>query len=717
MVTIKDIAKRAGVSHGTVSNVLNRRGNVSMKKILLVEQAARELGYSIDERSKQLRQEFERSISVVLPNLREEKYTILYTAVSQRLSEQGYRTVLYLTGDIPAKEEACLNEIAGRRCQGVILVTCQPQGSEARSILQKNGVIVVAVERRAEGLQKFIGFDSDAIVRKISHILEDKQCKHVSVITGLLTHSNESEFLEKLTEILSLHSINVRSYQTDSVNASVAAFSVCTDSLLPDAVVATSPRFCDSLIDACAFCNVDSPLLLSLTPTGVMPSGNPVKRVELNWKHLAALACSEVLSAEHSQATLLPPEQEAGFMIPSVSIPVQINVLMLDGPESRALSKLLPDFTKHTGIDVRMVVSPYDELYNTIRTMGCAGYYDVIRMDVAWMDSLAKGRLLPYDPSSPEICPIFEPMLPSVRHPFSVARGIPCAFPFTPNVQMHFYRRDLFEDNKTRRAFFEQYRDSLTLALDFKEYCRLLEFFSREKNPGSPVEAGAAVVSNSISGIVCEFLPVFFASGGKLFNDAGQPSLCTPEAEEALEIYLKMVNSSIATPAGSWWSGAVKQFVNGKTAMMNMFINHLSDITDLRKSKIAGRIGFGSVPGQKPLLGGGVLGISESSQKKEAALDFIRWACSEHLSRPFTLLGGISPCSSVYSCEDLLDIYPWLSAVPENFDLAVTRKVPDKLDEYLMENILGQSIKNAIYHICSPKEALAFAQKQLEEYL
>ena len=37
MPTIKDIAAKAGVSHGTVSNVLNKRGNVSAEKIQLVE--------------------------------------------------------------------------------------------------------------------------------------------------------------------------------------------------------------------------------------------------------------------------------------------------------------------------------------------------------------------------------------------------------------------------------------------------------------------------------------------------------------------------------------------------------------------------------------------------------------------------------------------------------------------------------------------------------
>ena len=55
MPTIKDIAARAGVSHGAVSNVLNKRGNVRAEKIQLVEQAARELGYQLNAQAQQLR--------------------------------------------------------------------------------------------------------------------------------------------------------------------------------------------------------------------------------------------------------------------------------------------------------------------------------------------------------------------------------------------------------------------------------------------------------------------------------------------------------------------------------------------------------------------------------------------------------------------------------------------------------------------------------------
>ena len=56
MATIKDIAKVAGVAQGTVSNVLNNRGNVSSDKIRRVLSACDQLGYVPNDQAKRLRQ-------------------------------------------------------------------------------------------------------------------------------------------------------------------------------------------------------------------------------------------------------------------------------------------------------------------------------------------------------------------------------------------------------------------------------------------------------------------------------------------------------------------------------------------------------------------------------------------------------------------------------------------------------------------------------------
>ena len=81
MATIKDIARLAGVSHGTVSNVINGNGNVSSAKILAVQKAAQELGYAMNARAKSLREGRSTTLAVVLPNIIDPPYAcLLYTS-------------------------------------------------------------------------------------------------------------------------------------------------------------------------------------------------------------------------------------------------------------------------------------------------------------------------------------------------------------------------------------------------------------------------------------------------------------------------------------------------------------------------------------------------------------------------------------------------------------------------------------------------------------
>lgn len=55
MATIKDVAKLAGVSHATVSNVLNQKKIVSPKTVKKVQEAIRVLGYTPDETARSLK--------------------------------------------------------------------------------------------------------------------------------------------------------------------------------------------------------------------------------------------------------------------------------------------------------------------------------------------------------------------------------------------------------------------------------------------------------------------------------------------------------------------------------------------------------------------------------------------------------------------------------------------------------------------------------------
>lgn len=715
MATIKDIARLAGVSHGTVSNVLNGRGNVSMKKILQVEEAAKQLGYSINDRGKQLRQEYDNSIGIVLPNITDSHYAILYTKLSELAQEQGISCLLMLTNDIPSQEESVLTELAGKRVRSILLVTCQPDGSDAQALLKQNGTCLVYLERDTNDSALFVGFNNEAIVDAVISQLP-QPFHNLTVITGSLSHKNEQVFIDALTT--RLPSANIQHLQTDTANALITAFSALDNPILSDAIITTNDLFATNYINACHYKKLRSlPKIISLSRTQFIPGSQDIKRIELDWKQMAIQGFQLATSSSSASRIVLDPRKAGKTIYQSAPSKIKINVMMLDGPDTRALQKLLPDFIEATNIDIQLVIFPYQELYNSINEMGNSGLYDVIRLDIVWLASLAEKLLTPFSIGDPTAEEILSPMLKEIRTPFSTVNNTIYAFPFTPTVQLLFYRKDLFDDPKIRRSYYETTHTSLSFPNKYESFIELARFFSRKENQNSPTDYGISVVQGTTSGITCEFLPILYSEGGRLFSPDGTPCIDSPEALHALEYYLEMGKHAYHVPSNEWWKGSVTQFTSGRSAMLNMFTNHVSGITNLRKSSIAGRIGYSTVPGGTPLLGGGVLGIAAASQKKEASLEFIRWACGTHISVPFTLLGGISPCSNVYTNEDLLGLYPWLSILPENYSQAIMRSVPSPLRENDVEHVLGAAIKNSIFNITTPDESLKIVQRQLETML
>ena len=120
MPTIKDIAREAGVSHGTVSNVINGRGNVSVEKIQLVWQAAEKLGYKVNTKAQSLRQGKDRTIAVLLPGIEDIRYAAMYEVFQSEFVQRGYSVQLYSTRSMETTERAMLSDALNARVSAVI---------------------------------------------------------------------------------------------------------------------------------------------------------------------------------------------------------------------------------------------------------------------------------------------------------------------------------------------------------------------------------------------------------------------------------------------------------------------------------------------------------------------------------------------------------------------------------------------------------------------
>ena len=95
MPTIKDVARLAGVSHGTVSNVINGAKSVNSQIVKRVRKAMEELGYQPDAKARSMRNSKTRLIGVVLPDITQRKYATLYTGLELKLRSQGYILCLF----------------------------------------------------------------------------------------------------------------------------------------------------------------------------------------------------------------------------------------------------------------------------------------------------------------------------------------------------------------------------------------------------------------------------------------------------------------------------------------------------------------------------------------------------------------------------------------------------------------------------------------------
>jgi LacI family transcriptional regulator len=150
-VTIKDLARHAGVSSATVSRVINDSGYVSEATREKVENAITELGYQPDTRARELRGKPSRLIALIIPNIQNVFYTTLAEAVEQDLRGQNFTMVLGVTQEDPELFIDYLESFWQRRVDGILYVP-PDRGDYSKAVrnLASAGVPMVEVNRRSQ---------------------------------------------------------------------------------------------------------------------------------------------------------------------------------------------------------------------------------------------------------------------------------------------------------------------------------------------------------------------------------------------------------------------------------------------------------------------------------------------------------------------------------------------------------------------------------------
>ncbi|WP_299483751.1 LacI family DNA-binding transcriptional regulator [uncultured Roseibium sp.] len=120
--SIRDVARKAGVSPGCVSNVINGRRKLDDPIGRAVLQAVRDLGYRRNTMASNLRRSQSRIIGLVIPNFENPFFAELVAKLEHRAEATNYRIVATSSredADIEARE---IDELVGWRVAGVFVI-------------------------------------------------------------------------------------------------------------------------------------------------------------------------------------------------------------------------------------------------------------------------------------------------------------------------------------------------------------------------------------------------------------------------------------------------------------------------------------------------------------------------------------------------------------------------------------------------------------------
>ncbi len=147
--TILDVAERAGVSVGTVSNALNRPEIVAEKTLAAVQAAIDELHFVPSAAARQMTGARNPAIGLIVLDIDNPFFTEVYRGVESVASEAGYVVVVCSFAGDPTHERRQLRLLEEQRVAGILATQVGTGNSRVYSRMRKNGTPVVMLDRRS----------------------------------------------------------------------------------------------------------------------------------------------------------------------------------------------------------------------------------------------------------------------------------------------------------------------------------------------------------------------------------------------------------------------------------------------------------------------------------------------------------------------------------------------------------------------------------------
>jgi len=189
VITLRDVAKAAGVSISTVSRVLDDRVAPSRSATAVrVREIAEQLGYRRNTFASNLRRGATATIGVLVPRLSDTVMALMFEAIDRAAGKEGYHAIVATSGDDPTDEWNAAQSLLERNVDGIALATSRTD-DPLPSHLRENGIPHVLVLRTDGKSPSSIGDDETGGYLAVRHLI-DLGHTDIAVLTGPLFTSS-----------------------------------------------------------------------------------------------------------------------------------------------------------------------------------------------------------------------------------------------------------------------------------------------------------------------------------------------------------------------------------------------------------------------------------------------------------------------------------------------------------------------------------------------
>ena len=344
-------------------------------------------------------------------------------------------------------------------------------------------------------------------------------------------------------------------------------------------------------------------------------------------------------------------------------------------PHYDAVMKILPEFTKETGIEVEVDQLPYLKMRErqTLELAQDEGDYDLIayvvfsKADYVYADqleNLAKYFMNPklanpaYDSAD-----LIDGYVYNIgfaggdRGYLSGATGSLFGMPYGSETSVLGYRKDIFEKHGLEVP--QNYDELLALA------CQIPEL--------EPGMGGLASRAASGHHAAHAFLLHLNPLGGAIFDESWEPVVNNAAGVKAAEALKTIVDCGAEGSVNFGFGGALGSFLNGDTAMFLDTTIVAGQVDNPDKSKVVGNVGWALHPmGTKRAsqTGGFGIGIPANAENKDAAFLLMQWLTSKEGDKLVAMAGGNPSWFSTHADADVNAKFPHMATFGEALQYA-----------------------------------------------